>query len=81
MEQFAKAGGAVIFVTHRLDEIIRYCTDVTILKDGAVVSTQPTSETTEGAIAHAMVGRALEAEIDKVGLESTAAEVVLKSTA
>lgn len=78
MEAFAKGGGAVVFVTHRLDEIIRYCTDVTILKDGAVVSTVPTSSTTESAIAHAMVGRALEAEIDKVDHRNVAGDVVLR---
>lgn len=63
MESFASAGGAVIFVTHRLDEIIRYCTDVTILKDGTVVESRRIADVTEGQIAHAMVGRALEEEI------------------
>jgi ABC-type sugar transport system ATPase subunit len=78
MEAFARGGGAVIFVTHRLDEIINYCTDVAILKDGAVVSTQPTSDITEQGIAHAMVGRALEAEINKVDHETRAGDVVLE---
>jgi ABC-type sugar transport system ATPase subunit len=57
MERVA-AEGAVIFVTHRLDEIIRYCSDVTILKDGVVVTTQRTAQTNENHIAAAMVGRA-----------------------
>jgi len=77
MQAFAKDGGAVIFVTHRLDEIIRYCTDVTVLKDGAVVSTQPTAETTDSAIAHAMVGRDLEAEIRNVDHGASVGDVVL----
>lgn len=61
---FAAGGGAVVFVTHRLDEIVEHCSDVTILKDGDVVETRPTSATTEAQIAHAMVGRALDHAID-----------------
>lgn len=57
---FAAQGGVVIVVTHRLDEIIHHCTEVTILKDGAVVGTYSTSDITEDAMAHAMVGRAVE---------------------
>ncbi|MFY0409760.1 sugar ABC transporter ATP-binding protein [Solicola sp. PLA-1-18] len=57
---FAERGGAVVFVTHRLDEIVRHCTDVTVLKDGDLVRSQRVAETSEEEIAHAMVGRALE---------------------
>ena len=78
MQAFAKGGGAVIFVTHRLDEIIQHCTDVTILKDGAVVSTQPVAETSEDRIAHAMVGRELESEIHNVDHSGDTGPVVLE---
>lgn len=76
MERVA-ADGAVIFVTHRLDEIIRYCSDVTILKDGGVVATQPTAETAENDIAAAMVGRTLANEISHIHHAMTNGPIVL----
>lgn len=60
IRRFADDGGAVIFVTHRLDEIVEHCSAVTVLKDGDVVSTRAVSEVSEDDIAHAMVGRALD---------------------
>lgn len=63
MARFAEQGGAVIFVTHRLDEIIQHCTHVTILKDGDVVTTYETAGITEDKIAHSMVGRDLSDDI------------------
>lgn len=73
---FAAAGGAVVFVTHRLDEIVEHCSHVTVLKDGDVVSTRATADTTEADIAHAMVGRALDDVTPQEG-EPTAGEVVV----
>lgn len=64
IHRFAEAGGAVVFVTHRLDEIVEHCSEVTVLKDGDVVTTRPTAGLTEGEIAHAMVGRALDDAVD-----------------
>jgi ABC-type sugar transport system ATPase subunit len=56
---FAANGGGVIFVTHRLDEIIDHCNRVAILKDGTLVGEQVVAETNAEKIARAMVGRAL----------------------
>ncbi|GAA2642836.1 sugar ABC transporter ATP-binding protein [Paractinoplanes durhamensis] len=75
---FAAAGGAVVFVTHRLDEISTYCDEVTVLKDGKVVATHPTGEVSESDIAHLMVGRELEGEISHLeAARSEPGEVVL----
>ena len=59
MAKFARNGGGVIFVTHRLDEIINHCNRVAILKDGALVGQQLVADTDVNKIARAMVGRAL----------------------
>ena len=59
MARFAQNGGGVIFVTHRLDEIIDHCNRVAILKDGALVSQQLVADTDANKISRAMVGRAL----------------------
>jgi ribose transport system ATP-binding protein len=59
MANFARNGGGVIFVTHRLDEIINHCNRVAILKDGALVGQHLVADTDVSKIARAMVGRAL----------------------
>lgn len=76
IHKFAADGGAVLFVTHRLDEIVEHCSHVTVLKDGDVVSTQPIAGTSEDAIAHAMVGRALDDVAPHIS-EDHAGDVVL----
>jgi ribose transport system ATP-binding protein len=75
--------GAVIFVTYRPDEIIRYCSDVAILKDGAIVGTRPTARTDANQITAAIVGRAFDGglnnEIRNVDHTRTNGSVVLSA--
>ncbi|HBB83824.1 MAG TPA: ABC transporter ATP-binding protein, partial [Sulfitobacter sp.] len=51
------AGTAVLFTSHKLDEVAEISDHVTIMRDGAVVQSGPTSEITEDEMATAMVGR------------------------
>jgi len=39
MEAFARAGGLILFITHRMDEVLRLADRVTILRNGRVVDT------------------------------------------
>lgn len=48
----------MIYVSHRLEEILEVCDRVTVLKDGAIVGTKETSSVTEGMLISMMVGRA-----------------------
>jgi len=52
----AKAGTAVLIVTHKLQEVIDYSTRVTVMRTGRVVARYETSATSTGEIARAMVG-------------------------
>jgi ribose transport system ATP-binding protein len=54
-----KQGIAVIFITHRLDEIFRIADRVVVLRDGRRVGDLPIEEATPGAIIRMMVGREL----------------------
>ena len=44
-------GSAVVFVSHRLGEVSELCTDATVLRNGRVVSSGPTSGMTEEQLA------------------------------
>ena len=53
-------GVAVIYISHRLDEIFRISDRVTVIRDGQHISTKPVAEVTEDGLVRDMVGRALE---------------------
>ena len=53
------AGVAIVYVSHRLEEVLEICGRVTVLRDGRLVATQPASELTMDQIVSAMVGREL----------------------
>jgi len=57
LRRLVQEGHAIIFITHKLDEVMRVSDRVTVLRDGAIVSTVATSETTKEELARMMVGR------------------------
>ncbi len=54
------SGVAVIYISHRLDELAQITDRVTVLRDGAVVASRPTSEFSVRDVAELMVGHVLE---------------------
>jgi rhamnose transport system ATP-binding protein len=50
-------GRALVFVSHRFEEIFALCDTVTVLRDGAYVATRAIAETNRDAIVAQMVGR------------------------
>ena len=59
------AGAAVLFVSHRLEEIFALCQRVTVMRDGRQVLTKPIEELTTASIIRAMVGRDMDALFPK----------------
>ena len=49
-------GIAVVFVSHRLDEVVEIAERVTVMRDGRVVGTYPVAEVDQRRIAHLMTG-------------------------
>lgn len=60
MKTIAKKGIAIIFITHRLDEIMQAADTITILRDGEMVETKSIKDTNVVEIAQLMVGRKIE---------------------
>jgi len=50
-------GRALVFISHRFDEVFALCDTVTVMRDGAYISTQRIDETTVDQIVAQMVGR------------------------
>jgi simple sugar transport system ATP-binding protein len=58
-------GKTVIFISHKLREVLAICDRITVLKRGKVVGTVLASETNEGQLAEMMVGREIVHEFTK----------------
>jgi simple sugar transport system ATP-binding protein len=57
MKQMVKDGHALIFISHKLHEVIEISDRVSVLRDGRMIGTKLTSETTKQDLANWMVGR------------------------
>jgi rhamnose transport system ATP-binding protein len=58
-------GAAVLFISHRLDEVFALCQRVTVMRDGRGVLTAPLQEVTRDELVRRMVGRELSAMYPK----------------
>ncbi len=56
-KNMARDGHALIFISHKLHEIVALTDRVTVLRDGKVIGTRPTAEVTKADLARMMVGR------------------------
>ena len=65
MEQLKRDGVAVIFVSHRLNEVMRVGDRITVLRDGAAVATMARAEATPERVVELMVGRSIDQQFPK----------------
>ncbi|MFJ2883089.1 sugar ABC transporter ATP-binding protein [Streptomyces sp. NPDC086796] len=68
-------GAAVLFISHRLDEIFELCGRVTTLRDGRLIASEPLAGLTADALVRRMVGRDLDDLYPKQ--DATVGEVAL----
>ncbi|MCZ7545482.1 MAG: ABC transporter ATP-binding protein [Anaerolineae bacterium] len=71
-------GMSVIFITHKLEEAMSITDRVTVLRDGRVVATRVTSETTKAELARLMVGREVLFRLSNDAARSPAGPVALE---
>ncbi len=57
MVQLKAEGLAMIYISHRLEEIFRVCDRVTVMRDGRTISTRAVSEVSHSVLVREMVGR------------------------
>ena len=60
MKTLADTGIAILFITHRLDEVMQVADNITILRDGEVVALKQKEQTSVSDLAELMVGRKIE---------------------
>ncbi|MDR0361210.1 MAG: sugar ABC transporter ATP-binding protein [Planctomycetota bacterium] len=77
IDELRKKGLAIIYISHKMDEIFRIADQITILRDGAVVQSRPAGEYDIDKVISLMVGRTITNAYPKEPVEP--AEVVFEA--
>jgi ABC-type uncharacterized transport system ATPase subunit len=57
LERLRKDGMTIIFISHKLNEVMTICATVSVLRDGSMIGTVPICDTSPKKLAMMMVGR------------------------
>ena len=78
IRRLAQRGRSILYISHRLNEIVGLADRVTVLKDGHLVRTQPAADLSLSAIVRMMIGTEVKEHYPKE--RHTAAEPLLEVT-
>lgn len=81
MRRAAAAGACVVFVTHRLHEVLAVTERIVVLRDGAVVDDVDTATATPATLVRRMAGRDVASFDGRAATRTTPGEVVVQATA
>ncbi len=76
MRSLVEGGTSIIFITHKLNEVLEVADRITVLRRGRVVGSTTPAETTREELAAMMVGREVDLVVDKAS--ANPAEPVLE---
>jgi general nucleoside transport system ATP-binding protein len=65
LRQMAGEGKAIVFISHKLDEVLAFADRITVLRDGKNVATVAVGETNKAELARLMVGREVIFRVEK----------------
>jgi ribose transport system ATP-binding protein len=65
IRDLTRSGVAVVYVSHRLPEVLEIAERITVLRDGEKIETVSASEVDEGRLARTMVGHELASELEE----------------
>ncbi len=65
MRTFAKEGKSILFITHKLNEIMAVSDRVSVIRKGKYIGTVNTKDTTKEELSRMMVGRPVSLKVDK----------------
>ena len=74
MKKLSAKGITIIFITHRLNEIMAVSDKVTVLRDGQLINTVPTKSTNVNQITEWMIGRKVSTSSDVKNVDNSDAE-------
>ena len=60
MRQLKEQGVAIVYISHRMEEVFSECDVITVMRDGHTINTKPVQETTVDEVVRHMVGRSID---------------------
>lgn len=69
-QKLAADGKGILFISHRLDEVLKICDRITIFKDGEIAASMKKEEATIEVLAELMVGRKIASSSARAGVKS-----------
>ena len=63
--EMKRQGKGIIFISHKLDEVLEIANRITVIRQGKVIKTLPRKEATKPLIAELMVGKPVFLEVEK----------------
>lgn len=60
MKKLKERGVAIVYISHRMEEVFSQCDDITVMRDGHVIVTCPVKDITVDEVVKAMVGRSID---------------------
>ncbi len=65
MRRLAESGRSIIFITHKLREVLAVSHRISVMRHGRIISTEPNRDVTAQRLASLMVGRSVLLRVDK----------------
>src|SRR5690625_635816 len=65
IREFAEEGNAVVFISHKLDEVMEICDRMSVMRDGRMIGTVERADTDQRKLAGMMVGREVLFRVEK----------------
>lgn len=75
MKKLTNQGCSIVLITHKMEEVLKYCDRVTVLRTGKVIGTTKINDTNSNELTNMMVGR--EVSLERKIKEHTAGNVLL----
>jgi simple sugar transport system ATP-binding protein len=78
MRSLVDQGKSIIFITHKLREVLEFADEITVIRRGKVIGTTTPAEADQRKLAEMMVGRTVKMGVDKKPLQAGDAVLTVK---
>jgi simple sugar transport system ATP-binding protein len=76
MRRLAESGRSIIFITHKLREVLAVSDRISVMRQGRIISTEPNKDVTAQHLARMMVGRSVLLRVDKTKARPSAEKLL-----
>lgn len=79
MKRLKKRGVSIVYISHRMKEILNICDEISVLRDGKIVANKATSEFSMETLIECMIGSRVEKSMEYVKRETMiSSEIMLR---